>query len=107
MPAYIVVQGSVTDPVGFADYVRAVTPLVERMGGRYLAVGGRPSVVEGDWGYEALVVHEWPDRTAAERFWHSSEYAEVRKLRSGRGEFLVLIVDGAAPQQEDKHVTAG
>lgn len=94
MTAYIVVQGTVTDPVGFAEYAREVSRLVDEMGGRYIVVGGDARVLEGEWQHGSLVVHEWPDRAAAQRFWDSPEYARIKKLREGRGRFVVVIADG-------------
>ena len=49
MPAYIVAQLKVHDPAMFQRYRDAVTPLVDRFGGRYRVRGGELDVLEGDW----------------------------------------------------------
>lgn len=94
MSAYILVQGVVTDPQGFAAYAQAVTALVAKMGGRYIVLGGDAEVLEGRWPHQSLVVHEWPSREQALNFWHSPEYQQAKTLRSGKGNFVVVIADG-------------
>ncbi len=97
---YMIVLGAFTDYQRFmATYQAAVGPLVERFGGRYVMVGRNIQVLEGDFpegGGHVLSV--WPDRAAALRFWNSPEYTEVKKLRAGTGQFLVVLVD--APELE-------
>lgn len=98
MAAYIVVQGSVTDPEGFAAYAGEVSRLVGEMGGRYLAVSSDVQVLEGDWQHRSLVIHQWPDLPTARRFWNSDQYGKIRQLRDGCGTFVVLLTDGLTTQ---------
>ncbi|MBC6428141.1 MAG: DUF1330 domain-containing protein [Cellvibrionales bacterium] len=99
MSAYILVQANITDPAKFSRYVQAVTPLVAKFGGIYRIIAGETQLLEGQWQERKVVMHEWPDMQAARRFWASPEYAEVRQLRAGTGEFTVLLIDGC---QADK-----
>ena len=48
-----------------------------------------------------MVVSEWPDRDAALAFWRSPDYAALKALRAGTGEFEVRLVDGVEPVNED------
>ena len=59
MPAYMVVQATVTKPEQFSEYVQRMPALVEKHGGRYRALGGEVETLEGDWGYKVLVISEW------------------------------------------------
>jgi uncharacterized protein (DUF1330 family) len=95
---YMFVLGAFTDRERFlATYQVAVAPLIERFGGRYLLVGRGVQVLEGDFpGGGGCVVSVWPDRVAALAFWNSPEYAEVKRLREGTGEFQVVLVDAPA-----------
>jgi uncharacterized protein (DUF1330 family) len=91
----MIILAAFTDRERFmATYQPAVAPLVAAFGGRYLMVGGNPAVLEGDFPATALVMSVWPDREAALRFWNSPEYAQVKTLRSGTGQFQVSLVDG-------------
>ena len=40
-----------------------------------------------------MVISEWPDKAAAEAFWNSPEYAEVKKLRAGIADCQVLLIE--------------
>lgn len=94
MAAYLVVEAVITDREKFAAYARRVPELVARFGGEYIVLGGTQEALEGDWGEVRLVVHRWPDMASARRFWNSPEYAEVRELREGAGEFRVMLLEG-------------
>ena len=94
MPAYMIVQGTVTDPERFAEYARKTPPLIAQFGGRYLALGRDLEVLEGDWPHQAVVISEWESMDAAKRFWDSAEYAELKKIRRGSIEVTVLLVNG-------------
>ena len=61
MPAFLIADIDITDPVTYEDYKRQVAPLIARFGGRYVARGGQHEVLEGDWEPHRLVVLEFPD----------------------------------------------
>ena len=46
MPAYIVVDGEVTDPVRYEAYKKLAQTAIAKHGGRYLVRGGETSVLE-------------------------------------------------------------
>ncbi len=94
MAAYLVVEAVIADREKFAAYARQVPELVARFGGEYVVLGGEQETLEGDWGGQRIVMHRWPDMASARDFWNSPDYAQVRKLREGAGEFRVLLVEG-------------
>ena len=94
MPAYMVVQATVTKPEQFAEYAQRMPALVEKRGGRYRVLGGEVESLEGDWGYQVLVISEWTSMDEARTFWHSDEYAELKKVREGALDVTVLLADG-------------
>jgi len=94
MPAYIVAQLKVTDPKMFERYREAVTPLVDRFGGRYRIRGGETEVLEGAWPAQRLVVIEFPSREAARLFYDSPEYRQILPLRTEASQGTVAIVEG-------------
>ena len=94
MPAYMVVQATVTKPEQFAEYAQRMPALVEKHGGRYRVLGGEVESLEGDWGYQVLVISEWTSMDEARTFWHSDEYAELKKVREGALDVTVLLADG-------------
>jgi uncharacterized protein (DUF1330 family) len=99
MSAYIIVEAVITHPDAFAAYAKAVPPVVAQYGGEYKILGGQASALEGEWGATKIVMHEWPSVEAAKAFWYSEEYAKIKPLREGTGEFRVILVDGRSSQK--------
>jgi uncharacterized protein (DUF1330 family) len=100
MPAYMIVIARVRDRERFMrGYAPRAAELIERFGGRYLLRLPAATVLEGSLEPgQSVVVSRWPDRAAAERFWQSAEYAEVKKLREGICDAQVLLLeDPVAP----------
>mmetsp|Transcript_32473 Transcript_32473/g.97240 ORF Transcript_32473/g.97240 Transcript_32473/m.97240 type:complete len:143 (-) Transcript_32473:438-866(-) len=94
-PAYLVIEARITDPAKFASYARSVPAVVSSFGGEYLVLGGRHEPLEGEWGETRVVLQRWPDGVdSARRFWKSDEYAAVKKLREGTGEFRIVMLEG-------------
>ncbi len=92
MPVYFVVYLTITDPVRFMEYYKTVLPVIERWGGRMVAKG-KPEIVEGSLSFHQAVIFQWPSRQTLLDYWHSDEYAEIRKLREGASEWEAVIVD--------------
>lgn len=95
-PAYLVVQGVVTDPQGFKAYNAALPPIYAKFGGHYLTLSPAPKVevAEGEPRNESILIARFPSREAAWGFWNSPEYAAAKKLREGKGHFFVTVLDG-------------
>ena len=94
MAAYIVAQLKVHDPAMFQRYREAVTPLIDRFGGRYRVRGGELEVLEGDWPLPRLTIIEFQSRDAARLFYESPEYQQILPLRQESARGTVAIVDG-------------
>jgi uncharacterized protein (DUF1330 family) len=95
-PAYLLVQGTVTDREGFQAYSAALPPIYRKYGGEYLALVPAPQVevLEGNPEMRSVVVARFPSRAAAQAFWHSPEYTAAKALRAGKGTFFVMLLDG-------------
>ena len=95
-PAYLLVQGHVTDREGFKAYSAALPPIYGKYRGRYIALVPAPllEVVEGEPENRSVVIARFPSREDARAFWNSPEYAKAKKLRAGKGTFYVAILDG-------------
>ncbi|HSN70272.1 MAG TPA: DUF1330 domain-containing protein [Steroidobacteraceae bacterium] len=95
-PAYLLVQGIITDREGFKAYSAALPPIYQKYGGEYLALVPAPSldVLEGEPEHRSVVIARFPSREAVHAFWNSPEYARAKELRAGKGTFYVTILDG-------------
>jgi uncharacterized protein (DUF1330 family) len=94
MPAYIIFAVTITDAAKYGEYVKHTPRVIAAYGGRMIVRGGDPKVVEGRPFGARIVVIEFPDRTAAERFYASPEYAPIKAIRDGAGDASGIIVDG-------------
>ena len=57
MPAYIIVEIDVTDPVGYEEYKKRAGATVAQYGGKYIVRGGACETLEGDWKPKRIVVY--------------------------------------------------
>lgn len=97
MPAYIIVDINVTDPVRYEEYKRIAGPTVSLHGGRYIVRGGRVTTLEGAWKPSRLVVLEFPDVARARGWWESDEYRPARELRGVAARSTMILVEGLTP----------
>ena len=95
MPAYIMGLVDIDDKEIYDRY-RARTPaVIAQYGGRFLVRGGDPKVLEGDWPAPRVVVIEFPDEAAAQRFYDSPEYREILPVRQQASRGTLAILPGA------------
>lgn len=95
-PAYLLVQGIVTDPDGFKAYNAALPPIYEKFGGRHVSLtpATKVEVIEGATEGRSIVISRFPSKEAALAFWHSPEYTAAKALRAGKGTFFVTVLEG-------------
>jgi len=97
MPAYVIVEVDVTNPERYEQYKAATPAAVAAGGGRYIVRGGDLTVLEGDWEPARLVVLEFEDLAAAERWYESDAYQAAKKLREGGATMRMIAVQGLEP----------
>lgn len=97
MPAYVIVDVTVTNPERYPEYTRLVPATIEQYGGRFIVRGGAVEGLEGDWRPQRLVVIEFPSLEQAKAWYHSPEYAPARELRWQYSDARFLIVEGVSP----------
>ena len=94
MPAYVVSEIDVTDPVKYEDYKKLVPASIALYGGRYLTRGGATTVLEGGWTPKRVVVLEFPDADRARAWYASPEYTKARAARAGASDAKIIVVEG-------------
>jgi uncharacterized protein (DUF1330 family) len=96
---YLIGEIEVTDQSWVQDYIKNVTGMVERNGGRYLARTPQIEKLEGERKpLPMCVILEWSSREAAVRFYESEEYRPYRQMRlaGARNEFLLVAGEDVA-----------
>ena len=94
MAAYMIVEVETTDEALMAEYRKHTPGLVAKFGGKFIVRGGKTRALEGGWTPSRVVVLEFPDYAAAERFYDSPEYKPVLDMRLKAGKSKAIIVDG-------------
>jgi uncharacterized protein (DUF1330 family) len=91
--AYLVLDFAVHDLRGFLTYAAEIPAFITRHGGRYLVQGAKPTVVEGDWAPQRLVILEFPARENAEAFLADPEVQPLFALRQRTTVSKLVLVD--------------
>jgi uncharacterized protein (DUF1330 family) len=94
MPAYVIVDMTVTDPVAIEGYRRQAGASVAAMGGRFLARGGKMEVFDGDWKPQRVVVIEFPSLEQARLWRQSPEYGRACEVRDRAARTRMIVVEG-------------
>jgi uncharacterized protein (DUF1330 family) len=94
MPAYVIAEIDVQNPVDYEEYKKLARTAIEKHGGRYRVGGGKAEAIEGSAPANRLVVLEFPSTEAAKRWYYSPEYQEAVKIRHRASTARVLLVEG-------------
>ena len=94
MAAYVMANIEVHDSETFERYREKVPATIAAFGGRYIVRGGEVTPLEGALPAPRVVVIEFDDRAAAERWYHSDDYQEILPLRLNSANGTAVIVDG-------------
>ncbi|MFN3513798.1 MAG: DUF1330 domain-containing protein [Phenylobacterium sp.] len=98
MSAYVVGRVAIHDRERYTRYANAFLPVLKQYGGRLLVAEEQPQPVEGEWDGRKLVLLQFDDRAAAERWINSSEYQAIAADRRAGTDTIVVLVEGwAAP----------
>jgi uncharacterized protein (DUF1330 family) len=81
MPAYVIVEVSVTDAAEYERYKPLAEASVAAYGGTYKVRGGKTELIEGDEVPERLVVLEFADLATARAWYGSPEYQAALPIR--------------------------
>ena len=97
MPAYLVGNITVTDPVAYEEYRAKVPAVIFAHGGRYVVRGGQMETLEGDWPGARNVILEFPDMKSLKTFYDSPDYAPLLALRKRSAVSNLIAVEGYVP----------
>jgi uncharacterized protein (DUF1330 family) len=92
--AYLIARVAVEDVSLLKDYLAATPPIVEKYHGRFIARGGSTLTFEGPEEKRRIILIQSSSLAHAEAFYHSSEYAQARKLRQGISVAEFIAVEG-------------
>ena len=94
MNAYLVLDLRIHDMESFAEYVEKIPAVISRHAGSYTVQGQIPTVLEGDWKPDRLVIINFPSRDNAKAFLADSEAQTLFAIRHQSTTSRLLLVDG-------------
>ncbi len=96
MKAYLVLDFAIHDVRGFMPYVAEIPAFIARHGGQYIVQGAKPTMMEGDWAPERMVILEFPSADHARAFLADPEAQDLFALRHRTTDSRLVLVDGCA-----------
>jgi uncharacterized protein (DUF1330 family) len=94
MPAYIIVDVTITDPQEYEDYKKLTPASLAAYDGRFVVRGGAAETLEGDWQPGRIVVLEFPTAEQAKKWWDSPEYNPAKAIRQRAAKTRMILVEG-------------
>ena len=95
MAAYVIAEIEVMDQGAYDEYRKQVPATVTKYGGRFVVRGGKAETLEGGWSPKRIVALEFPSVEQAQKWYRSSEYAPLIKLRQRASRGKLILVEGA------------
>ena len=93
MNAYLVLDLTVHDLMGFRRYVSGIPAFIEKHGGHYIVRGVQPTVMEGEWSPDLMVIIEFPSRADAQAFLDDPQAQDLFALRHRTTTSKLVLVD--------------
>ncbi|MDQ3646401.1 MAG: DUF1330 domain-containing protein [Actinomycetota bacterium] len=95
VPAYSITEVEVLDGDGAGRYAELAQAAVAQYGGRFLVLGAKPTVAEGEWPPEQrVVIIEFPSMDRLRAWYDSPEYAPARDVARTALRRRLLFVEG-------------
>ncbi|CCD90862.1 conserved hypothetical protein [Bradyrhizobium sp. ORS 375] len=94
MSVYVVVQLRMTDRAAYDRYQARFFDVFRTFNGRLLAADETPTLVEGDWNGDKVVLMSFPSERDFRAWADSPDYQEIAKDRKAGAEAVVLLVQG-------------
>ena len=91
---YWIVKANINDNEAFKEYANKAKLAIEKHGGKYMARGGKFSILEGEHSFERNVVVEFESVEKARECFNSKEYQEAKSYREGKADFNAIVIEG-------------
>lgn len=92
MAAYVIGEAEVTNPDAMKAYGPLIAHAIATFGGKYLARGAKPHVLEGGPAHKVLII-EFPSVDIAKAWYDSPEYAAAKAVRGRNSDLRLIVVE--------------
>ena len=94
-PVYQVTEVEILDPEAYAkDYVPKAQMAIKAGGGKFLAVGGKTTSLDGDPPKSRIVIQQWDSVDQIKAYRDSAAFKELLPLRAKIAKFRTYAVEG-------------
>ena len=94
MTVYVIAQLKMTDRASYDRYQARFLDVFKKFSGRLLSADENPTLLEGTWDRDKLVLMSFPDEAAFRAWGNSAEYLEISRDRRTGAQAVVLLVKG-------------
>ena len=94
MTVYVIVQLKMTDRAAYDRYQARFFDVFKKFQGRLLSADERPTVLEGTWDRDKVVLMSFPDEASFRAWADSPEYLEISRDRKAGADGIVLLAKG-------------
>ena len=94
MPAYLIGDVTVKDPIAYEQYRNQVGDLIARHHGEYVVRGGEIEVIVGDWHPNRLIILRFPDKAAVRAYLNDPVFHKLGELRQRAIKSQIVMVEG-------------
>jgi len=96
MTVYVIAQLKMIDRAAYDRYQARFFDSFKKFSGRLLSADEHPSVLEGTWDRDKLVLMSFADEAAFRAWATSDEYREISRDRKAGAQAVVLLAKGIA-----------
>jgi len=93
MNAYLILDLAIHNFDEFSEYIEKIQAFIKKYSGRYIIQGVEPTVIEGNWSSERVVVLEFPSRGKANEFLSDPEIQPLFSIRHNTTTSKLILVD--------------
>ena len=94
MNAYLILDITIHDFDTFREYIDQIPKFIQKHSGRYVVQGEEPTVMEGDWKPERMVVIEFSSRKNANNFLQDPDAQSLFAIRHRTTTSKLVLVNG-------------
>lgn len=81
MSCYFIANIKINDLKVYQNYLAGCDEVFAKFNGQYLAVDQNPTILEGEWKYERVVMIRFPSEADLRQWYESPEYQEILQYR--------------------------
>jgi len=97
MTVYAIAQFEIHNREAYDRYVSKFADVFSKFKGTLLVSDEHPTVLEGEWRKDKLVIMSFPDQAAFSDWADSPEYQKISKDRVAGSKGVVLLAEGFNP----------